>query len=100
MSPEIEQTIDRIENGLAEFTSPGDMLQPSPTDTSAELARNIGTTHFAMKLELHKDKKLAKEDTALVMDNLQQKGFHLQMPTDTPISEILEKIALNEQNKF
>jgi uncharacterized protein len=65
-----------------------------------ELKKNIGTTQLAMTLELNHDKKLAKEDASLVMDNLQEKGFHLQMPSDTPISEILEKIALNEQSKF
>ena len=65
-----------------------------------ELKKNMGTTQFAMALELNRDKKLAKEDAALVMDNLQDKGFHLQMPSDTPISEILEKIALAEQSKY
>jgi len=65
-----------------------------------ELTKNLGTTQLAMTLELSRDKKLAKEDATLVMDNLQEKGFHLQMPSDTPISEILEKIALNEQNKY
>lgn len=64
------------------------------------LKKNIGTTQLAMTLELNKDKKLAKENSAQVMDNLQQKGFHLQMPSDTPVSEMLEKIALDQQNKF
>lgn len=63
-----------------------------------ELTKNMGITHFAMELELHKDKKLAKEDTMLVINNLLEKGFHLQMPSDTPISEILQNIA-NEQQK-
>ena len=64
-----------------------------------KLSKNLGSTHFSMELQLHKDKKLAKEDTTEVMNNLQEKGFHLQMPSDTPISEILEKIAQNEQKK-
>jgi len=64
-----------------------------------ELTKNLGTTQLAMTLELNRDKKLAKEDAALVIDNLREKGFHLQMPSDTPISEILEKIALDEQSK-
>ena len=64
-----------------------------------ELNKNLGTTQLTMELKLHKDKKLAKEDAELVMSNLQDKGFHLQMPSDTPISEILEKIAQNEQKK-
>ena len=64
------------------------------------LQKNLGTTQFAMALELNRDKKLAKEDATLVMENLQEKGFHLQMPSDTPISEILEQIALKEQNKL
>jgi len=65
-----------------------------------ELTKNLGTTQLAMTLELNRDKKLAKEDAALIIDNLQEKGFHLQMPSETPISEILEKIALNEQSKY
>ena len=65
-----------------------------------ELSKNLGTMLFTMEVELHKSKKLAKEDAVHVMDNLRDRGFHLQMPSDTPISEILEKIAQNELKKF
>jgi hypothetical protein len=62
-----------------------------------KLNKNLGTAQFAMQLELHKDRTLAKEDITQVIENLQQKGFHLQMPDDTPVSEIMQKIAQNEQ---
>lgn len=65
-----------------------------------ELKKNLGNTHFSMMLELHRDKKLAKENAVEVISNLEQRGFHLQMPSDTPISEILERLAQNEQKKF
>ena len=64
-----------------------------------ELKKNLGTISFSMELTLHENRKLAKEDVKQVMNNLEEKGFHLQLPSDTPISEILERIALNEQAK-
>lgn len=64
-----------------------------------ELIKNLGTLTFSMELTLHENRKLAKEDVKQVINNLQEKGFHLQLPSDTPISEILEKIALKQQSK-
>lgn len=40
-----------------------------------------GLTHV-MELELTPEKKLAREDVLLVMKNLEEKGYHLQMPPD------------------
>ena len=65
-----------------------------------ELKKNLGNTELRMELKLNKNKQLAKENAAQVMENLTDKGFHLQMPSDTPISELLQKIAQNEQDKF
>ena len=58
-----------------------------------ELRKNLGVLDFAMVLELHADKKLAKEDPVKVAENLKSQGFHLQMPSDTSVDELLEKIA-------
>ena len=59
----------------------------------AEIMRGLGITEFSMELELSPDKKLAREDVATVMKNLEQKGFHLQLPRDTRIETIMTRIA-------
>ena len=58
-----------------------------------ELQKRLGRTDFAMELELKKDMKLARENPATVIENLLQRGFHLQMPSDTSIDQVLENIA-------
>ncbi|EMR12943.1 protein YcgL [Methylophaga lonarensis MPL] len=35
---------------------------------------------MVMTLELHPEKKLAREDVSVVMHNLTTQGFHIQMP--------------------
>ena len=62
-----------------------------------ELAKPLGRLDFAMQLELDENKKLARENTDTVMGNLQKQGFHLQMPSDTAVDDILARIA-REQN--
>lgn len=67
-----------------------------------DLRKNTGILEFAMELELDSEKKLARENPANVMENLKNQGFHLQMPPETPVDELLEKIAketLNQQDK-
>ena len=44
------------------------------------LMKMIGQPIHVMELELHPDRKLAREDTGEVLRNLQQRGWHLQMP--------------------
>ena len=63
-----------------------------------ELRKNLGHTVFSMELELDENKKLAKEDPKKVIENLQEQGFHLQLPSDTPIETLLEGIARNTLN--
>jgi uncharacterized protein YcgL (UPF0745 family) len=59
----------------------------------AEIMRSLGVTEFAMELELNPETKLACEDTSTVLKNLQEKGFHLQLPKDTPVESIMARIA-------
>ena len=59
----------------------------------AEIMRGLGITEFSMELELTADKKLARENVVTVMKNLEQKGFHLQLPSETNIESIMSKIA-------
>lgn len=67
-----------------------------------DLRKSLGILDFAMELELNADKKLAREDPLKVMENLTNQGFHLQMPPETAVDELLEQIAketLNQQDK-
>ncbi len=57
------------------------------------IMNGLGITEFAMELELHAGKKLAREDPAVVMQNLEENGFHLQLPDNTPVEEIMAKIS-------
>lgn len=57
------------------------------------LRKAIGETEFSMELDITPERKLAKEDPALVISNLEEQGFHLQMPSENPIEEIMEQIA-------
>ena len=44
------------------------------------LLQLIGQPVHVMDLELSPDRKLAQEDAAEVLHNLQERGWHLQMP--------------------
>ena len=46
-----------------------------------------GLTHI-MDLELTPERKLAREDISIVINNLEEKGFHLQMPANTLIPDL------------
>ena len=66
------------------------------------LSKNLGILELTLELVLDRDKKLACEDPVKVMENLQSQGFHLQMPAEMPVDQLLEKIAketLNQQDK-
>ena len=58
-----------------------------------ELKKSLGRTDFAMQIELDENRKLAKENPAEVLTNLKERGFHLQMPSDTAIDQLLENIS-------
>ena len=53
-----------------------------------ELISMVKELTHAMDLELSSEKKLAREDVILVMKNLQENGYHLQMPPN-PLSPYL-----------
>ena len=44
------------------------------------LMARFGKPEFVMELELHEGRPLAREDVIQVMQNLSDRGFHLQMP--------------------
>ena len=51
-------------------------------DLPDDLIKLVKQLTFVMDLELTPERKLAREDVLLVMENLKEKGFHLQMPPD------------------
>jgi uncharacterized protein YcgL (UPF0745 family) len=58
-----------------------------------DLFNSLGIVEFAMELELNSDRKMAKEDPANVMKNLKENGFHIQLPDETPIEELMAQLA-------
>lgn len=59
----------------------------------AEIMRGLGITEFSMEIELTADTKLAREDAVTVLRHLDEKGFHLQLPGDTPVEAIMARLA-------
>lgn len=46
------------------------------------LRSRFGPPQFVMELALTPERKLARADVAVVMENLADQGFHLQLPPD------------------
>ena len=58
-----------------------------------EIMRGLGLTEFSMELDITRESKLAREDAPTVVRNLEEKGFHLQLPGNTSIESIMSDIA-------
>jgi uncharacterized protein YcgL (UPF0745 family) len=54
-------------------------------DLPKELIKMVKDLTHTLDLELSPERKLAREDINMVMKNLKEKGYHLQMPPD-PLS--------------
>ena len=50
------------------------------TELPEGLVRALGRLDLAMEFELTPDRRLAREDPARVLTNLESQGFHLQLP--------------------
>ena len=55
----------------------------------------FGEPEFSFSFELTTDKKLAKEDTAEVLENLKSQGYHLQLCDDVLVEQMLAMKAVN-----
>ena len=55
-------------------------LDSNLQDLPEQLINSFGELELVMKLELSPSRKLARVDVATVIENIQQKGFYLQMP--------------------
>ena len=51
-------------------------------DVPEALLKRFGEPVFVMQLLLTAEKKLARENTRTVINNLHQQGYHLQMPPE------------------
>ena len=58
-----------------------------------ELFNTLGIIEFSMELELTPETKLAREDAQKVIDNLNEHGFHIQLPANESLEEIMARIA-------
>lgn len=57
------------------------------------ILKPLGETEFTMEIEITEERKLAKENPITVLKNLKEHGFHLQLPSDKSIEDILTEIA-------
>jgi len=51
-------------------------------DLPEKLIKSVKQLTHVMDLELTPERKLARVDVLLVMKNLEENGYHLQMPAD------------------
>ena len=61
----------------------------------AELLRVFGPPEFSFSFDLTRERKLARENTDEVLENLETEGYHLQLQDDILVEQILALKALN-----
>lgn len=72
--------------GMYLYVQKADGLNKVP----AELLKLFGTPKHSFDFVLTPERKLAREDITKVLENLEQQGFHLQMPP--PEDEYIEHL--------
>ncbi len=60
---------------------------------------SLGIVEFSMELEITPATKLAREETKMVIRNLKQHGFHLQLPSNESLEVIMSRIAENNKKQ-
>ena len=60
-----------------------------------DLLRVFGSPEFSFSFDLASDRKLAREETSEVLENLQEQGYHLQLRDDILIEQMLALKGLN-----
>ena len=58
-----------------------------------KIYNSLGNISFSMELDITPMLKLAKEDTKVVISNLKENGFHLQLPSDESLEAIMARIS-------
>ncbi len=61
----------------------------------SELMRVFGPPEFSFSFDLIEGRELAKEDSAEVIENLENQGYHLQLRADELVEEKLARKAIN-----
>lgn len=59
------------------------------------LIESFGMPEFSFSFDLSTQKKLAKEDAAKALENLNTQGFHLQLADDMSIEQMLTVKSMN-----
>ena len=60
-----------------------------------ELLRVFGDPEFSFSFDLTQERELAREDSAEVLDNLDNQGYHLQLQNDILVEQMLAMKAMN-----
>ena len=79
-----------VRSSLKDFTYIYLLAGHDYDDLPASLRKVFGEPEFVMNLELSAERKLAYEDVNRVMQNLSEKGYHLQMPPQEDATGLLE----------
>jgi uncharacterized protein YcgL (UPF0745 family) len=64
-----------------------------------EIFRSLGIIEFAMELDITPQSKLAREDSITVIKNLEENGFHIQLPANESVEAIMARIANSTAGK-
>jgi uncharacterized protein YcgL (UPF0745 family) len=60
-----------------------------------DLLRVFGPPEFSFSFDLTEERKLAREDSTEVLENLQNQGYHLQLQDDILVEQMLALKGLN-----
>ncbi len=63
-----------------------------------EVFNSLGIVEFTLELEITDGTKLAREDSQTVINNLENHGFHIQLPTNESLEAIMARIAENKKH--
>ena len=85
-----------VKEGLYVYLRDEDGLEALPPP----VLKQLGTPEFAMTLELSPDRKLGQEHAPTVIENLQNQGFHVQMPRELEdqLASIAQSVSLKDAN--
>ena len=79
-----------VRSGLKDYTYIYLLAGHDFEDLPVALKNVFGEPEFVMNLDLGPERKLAYEDVNTVMQNLQEHGYHLQMPPQEDVTGLLE----------
>lgn len=65
------------------------------SEVPEDLLQLFGEPEFSFSFNLTLKRKLAREDTSEVLENLQTQGYHLQLQGDVLIEQLLAMKAAN-----